>query len=88
MKFEIPENIRKYVEDESSVPLIAYNRSLWYHITKEEKAALVALVRAIDSVPESEWRKWDEKEIIKWSAIGNNADRIARQSIVKEIGEI
>lgn len=84
MKITIPENIRKYVEDERTVPLIACNHSLWYHITQEEKDALQALVKAIDSIPEAEWRTWDEREIMKWCAIGNNAARIVRESIIKE----
>lgn len=83
MKIELPENIKKYVEDETTVPLIPFKHSLWYSITQEEKDALQALVKAIDSIPENEWRTWDEREIMKWCAIGNNAARIVRNCIIR-----
>lgn len=84
MKIHIPENIKNHVTNEPGVPLVEKNGVLWYSITQEEKDSLRELVRAIDSIPESEWRTWDESEILKWCNIGNVADRIARNCIVRE----
>lgn len=85
MKFEIPENIRSYLEDESSVPLIPYKRSLWYHITKEEKASLVAFVASLDAMTRAEWEALTEDE--KWTVSSwlYDAERIIRNSIIKEV---
>lgn len=84
MKIHIPESIKNYVTNEPAVPLVEKKGVLWYSITQEEKDSLCELVRAIDSIPESEWRTWDESEILKWCNIGNIADRIARNCIVRE----
>lgn len=84
MKIHIPENIKNYVTNEPGVPLVEEKGVLWYSITQEEKDSLRELVRAIDSIPESEWRTWDESEVLKWCAIGNTAERIARNCIVRE----
>ena len=84
MKIEIPEIIRGYVEDERTFPLIAHKHSLWYHITAEEKAALVAFVATLDAMPREEWLNLPEPERWQISCMVHDAERIVRQSIVKE----
>lgn len=82
MKITPPENIRKYVEDERSVPLVKIKGVLWYSITKEENESLTKFLKAVDSVPEHEWRSWPEAEILELAAVGNSASRILKNSII------
>lgn len=82
MKITPPENIRKYVEDERSVPLVKIKGVLWYSITKEENESLAKFLKAVDSVPENEWRSWSEAEILELAAVGNTANRILKNSII------
>jgi hypothetical protein len=83
MKIIPPENIRKYVEDERTVPLVNIKNVLWYSITEEEKASLAEFLKAVDSVPEAVWRTWDEAETLALAALGNNASRILRNSVIR-----
>jgi len=83
MKITPPENIRAYVEDESRVPLVSIKNVLWYSITQEEKESLAEFLNAVDSVPEAVWRAWDEAETLEIAALGNNASRILRNSVIR-----
>ena len=83
MKIMPPENIRNYVEDERSVPLVNIKGVLWYSITKDEKESIAQFLKAVDSVPESEWRTWPETEVLELAAMGNNASRILKNSIIR-----
>ena len=79
-----PSSVKHYLEDEKNVPLIAYNGSMWYHITQKEKDTLTKFIAKIDSIPESEWRLWDDKKKWKYSMYGNLADRIVRNCKIRE----
>jgi hypothetical protein len=83
MKIIPPENIRSYVEDERSVPLEKIKGVLWYSITQEEKESLVQFLKAVDSVPETEWRTWPEADTLELAAAGNNAQRILKNCIIR-----
>ncbi len=80
----VPSSVKHYLEDEKNVPLIAYNGSMWYHITQKEKDTLTKFIAKIDSIPESEWRLWDDKKKWKYSMYGNLADRIVRNCKIRE----
>ena len=80
----IPENVRHYLENEKSVPLVEIKGTKWYYISKEEKETLQTFVKEVDRVPESVWRNWPESEISKYCDMGNIADRIARNCITRE----
>ena len=80
---KIPEEIKKYLENEESVPLVEIKGTKWYSITNEEKEILSNFVKEIDNIPEEIWRKYPEKEILKYSYMGNLADRIVRNCVVK-----
>lgn len=83
MKIIPPENIRKYVEDERTVPLVNIKNVLWYSITEEEKTSLAEFLKAVDSVPEAVWRTWDEAETLALAALSNNASRILKNSVIR-----
>ena len=80
----VPSSVKHYLEDEKNVPLIAYNGSMWYYITQKEKDTLTKFIAKIDSIPESEWRLWDDKKKWKYSMYGNLADRIVRNCKIRE----
>ena len=80
----VPSSVKHYLEDEKNVPLIAHNGSMWFHITQKEKETLQRFIEKVDSIPESEWRQWDDKKKWKYSMYGNLADRIVRNSIIRE----
>lgn len=80
----VPSSIKHYLDDEKSVPLIAHNGIMWYYITQKEKDTLEKFIAKIDSIPESEWRLWDDKKKWKYSTYGNLADRIVRNCKIKE----
>lgn len=80
----VPSSVKHYLDDEKNVPLIAYNGSMWYHITQKEKDTLTKFIAKIDSIPESEWRLWDDKKKWKYSMYGNLADRIVRNCKIRE----
>jgi hypothetical protein len=84
MKIHIPENIRKYVENERTVPLVDIKGTLWYSITEEEKAALVAFVADLDAMPRGEWLSLPEPERWVLACMLNDAERIIRNSVIKE----
>lgn len=81
---KIPLSIKRYLEDEKNVPLIENKGTLWYNISKKEKELFSDFVKEIDNIPENIWRKYPEKEILKISFMGNLADRIVRNCIIKE----
>lgn len=80
----VPSSIKHYLDDEKSVPLIAHNGIMWYYITQKEKDTLKKFIAKIDSIPESEWRLWDDKKKWKYSTYGNLADRIVRNCKIRE----
>lgn len=80
----VPSSIKHYLDDEKSVPLIAHNGIMWYYITQKEKDTLEKFIAKIDSIPESEWRLWDDKKKWKYSTYGNLADRIVRNCKIRE----
>ena len=41
---KVPKTIQKYLEDESTVPLIYVKGTLWYYITQREKDMLKKFV--------------------------------------------
>lgn len=85
MNFEIPAIIRAYIEDESAVPLVDVRGTYWYHITKEEKNALVQLAADLDKIPREEWESLTDGEKWALSCAWNDATRIVRNSIIKEV---
>ena len=84
MKIEIPNIIRAYIEDETSVPLIDIKGTLWYHITEEEKSALVKLAADLDKIPNEEFLSLTDAEKWRLSCAWNDAKRIVRNSVLKE----
>ena len=80
----IPENVKHYLENEKTVPLVEVKGTKWYYISKEEKETLQTFVREVDKIPEKIWRNWPESEILKYCDMGNIADRIVRNCITRE----
>ena len=85
MKIEIPEIIRSYIRDERTVPLIDIKGTYWYHITEEEKAALVKLAADLDAIPIGEFERLDDAEKWQLSSAWHDANRIVRNSVIKEV---
>ena len=81
---KVPKTIQKYLEDESTVPLIDVKGTLWYYITQREKDMLKKFVDEIDRIPESTWRTWSEDVALQYSHWANLADRIVRNSKIRE----
>lgn len=84
MKITPPEIIRKYIEDERTVPLIGYKNSTWYYITAAEKAALIQFVADLDALARKEWDSLTDSEKWELSCACNDAERIVRESITRE----
>lgn len=84
MKIEIPQIIRSYIEDEKSVPLIDIKGTLWYYITEEEKNALVQLAADLERIQSEEFQRLSDAEKWTLSCAWNDADRIVRNSVIKE----
>lgn len=80
----IPNNIKKYLENEKNVPLVEVKGTRWFYISQKEKDTLKQFVKDLDSIPEKVWRSYPENEILKFSYMGNLADRIVRNCIVRE----
>ena len=85
MEIKMPESIRSYIEDERNVPLIDIKGTLWYHITEEEKSALVQLAADLDRIPDEEFQCLTDAEKWKLSCAWNDAKRIVRNSVIKEV---
>ena len=85
MKIEIPQNIRAYIESERNVPLIDIKGTLWYHITEEEKNALVRLAADLDAIPNEEFERLTDAEKWRLSCAWHDANRIVRNSVIKEV---
>lgn len=85
MKFEIPQIIRSYIEDEKNVPLIDVKGTLWHHITEEEKNALVRLAADLDRIPTEVFESLTDAEKWRLSCAWNDANRIVRNSVIKEV---
>lgn len=83
MKYAPPEIIKSYIEDEKSVPLIEHKRSLWYHITEEERDALAQYIATLDRIPREEWEALPEADKWRLSCAINDAERIVRNCIIK-----
>ena len=81
---KVPKTIQKYLEDENSVPLIDVKGTLRYYITQREKDMLKKFVDEIDRIPESTWRTWSEDVALQYSHWANLADRIVRNSKIRE----
>ena len=81
----IPENVKHYLENEKTVPLVEVKGTKWYYISKEEKETLQTFVKEVDKIPEKVWRNWPESEIFKYCGMGNVADRIVRNCITREV---
>ena len=84
MNIKMPELIRSYIEDESTVPLIEIKGTLWYHITEEEKKALLQLAADLDKIQNEEFEKLTDAEKWRLSCAWHDANRIVRNSVIKE----
>lgn len=84
MEITIPQNIRAYIESERNVPLIDIKGTLWYHITEEEKNALIRLAADLDAIPREEWERLPDGEKWRLSCVWHDANRIVRNSVIKE----
>lgn len=84
MYITIPENIRQYIDDESTVPLIDIKGTLWYHITQTEKEALIAFAKELDSITGDEFNSMPDSEKWRLSCAWNDANRIIRNSVIRE----
>lgn len=83
MRVTPPENIKKYIEDEKSVPLVKIKNVLWYSITEEEKESLIVFLKALDSIPKSEWNEMPDSEKWDLSCAWNDAERILTNSVIR-----
>ena len=83
MKYAPPKIIKSYIEDEKNVPTVANKRSLWYHITEEERDALVEYIATLDRIPATEFEAMQENEKWRLSCAINDAERIVRNCIIK-----
>jgi dTDP-glucose pyrophosphorylase len=83
MKFEITQIIRSYIDDEKNVPLIDVKGTYWYHITEEEKNALVRLAADLDQIPNEEFQRLTDAEKWTLSCAWNDANRIVRNSVIR-----
>lgn len=84
MNFEIPQIIRAYIENERSVPLIDVKGTYWYHITEEEKKALIRFAADLDEIPTEEFERLSDAEKWRLSCAWNDAKRIVRNSVIRE----
>ena len=82
---QIPEKVKHYLENEENIPLVEVDRTRWYYISQEEKDILAQFVIDIDKIPEKVWRNYPEDVIWKFSCMGNLADRVVRNCIVREV---
>lgn len=84
MKIVIPENIKRYIEDEKTVPLVRIKGTLWYSITEEEKASLRVLISELESISSIDWISLPESE--KWhiSCMLNDAERIYKNCVTQD----
>ena len=80
----IPKEIKGYLKDESSVPLVEIKGTKWYSITQREKELLIKFVADIDKIPEAIWRQWPEDKMLQYSHWGNLADRIVRNCVIRD----
>ena len=80
----IDPKIAQYFENESNIPLVEINGTLWYHITEEEKQLFADFVRQIDRIPEKVWRKYTTGVVLDLSYKGNLAARVVKNSIIRE----
>ena len=85
MKIVIPENIKRYIEDEKTVPLVRIKGTLWYSITEAEKASLKKLICDLDAIPNKEFVKLLNSEKWELSCMLNDAERILKNSVTREI---
>ena len=84
MNFEIPQITRSYIDDERNVPLIDIKGTYWYHITEAEKNALIRLAADLDAIPNEEFQSLTDAEKWRLSCAWNDAQRIVRNSVIKE----
>lgn len=84
MRIEPPANIVEYIRNIDSVPLVEINGVLWYSITEAEKAALREYAAALDATPREEWELMTDSEKWALACAWNDADRIARNSIIRK----
>jgi len=76
----LPDNLKKYLDNTDDVPTKEIEGTKWFDISDDERNQLKDFVDTVDSIPEEEWRKWDEKKALDYSNYANNADRIYRNS--------
>jgi hypothetical protein len=84
MKIKVPDLIRAYIEDEKNVPLVDVRGTYWYHITEEEKSALVQLAADLDAIPNEEFERLTDAEKWRLSCAWHDANRIIRNSVIRE----
>lgn len=53
-----------------------------YILGNEDRKALGTLVEKIDSVPEKEWRAWDDDTKMYYSSLAHKADTVFTQCVV------
>ena len=83
MIIEIPENIRRYVEDEKTCPLVKVKNVLWYSITPEEKESLARFLVALNAIPSDVFQTLPDGEKWRISCLWNDAERIYKNSIIR-----
>lgn len=77
------ENVRGYLLNEASVPLIKHKGSLWYSITQAEKDSLAAVIHALLSIPQNEFEALSDSEKWDLSCMLNDAERIYKNCIIR-----
>lgn len=83
MKITIPNNIKKYIEDQKTVPLVRIKGVLWYSITEGEKASLRMLISELNAISCLDWNSLLESEKWELSCMLNDAERILKNSITR-----
>lgn len=85
---ELPKYLIKYIDNEEGMDkfprVVDDEGTWWFSVTQEEYDKLKDYVDKVDSIPEKVWRKWDDDTNLEISTRANNADRICRNSIIKE----
>lgn len=84
---KLPNTLKNYLKNTDNVPTKEIDGTLWFNVTAEEKEQLENFVQAVDTIPESAWRNWDEKTKLDISSYANNANRICKNCVLVKEGK-
>lgn len=81
-----PKHLVKYLSSWRGMdefPTVAVDGTLWYDISQSEYDSLRQYIKELDRIPESVWRKWDDKTQMDVSTLINNAELVCRNSVIR-----